>query len=134
MGTGVGSTGALATSGGSANILNGVITLAGTTQITATTSSDSLSLAAITGAGFGLTLNGAGSFSQTGGFSGTNSSLTASGSGTLNLSQANSYTGATQLAMAPSQLAISQALVITLTAQAASQSLLAVHLILIMLH
>ena len=76
MGTGVGTAGAVATTGATANVLKWRNYFNRWQLLwVSLTSGDSLSVAGITGAGFGLTEKGAGNLIQTGAFSGTGSSL-----------------------------------------------------------
>src|SRR3990167_2351956 len=88
---------------GSSVSTSGNQTYGGTTTLGATTSLTStggaISMAAVTGAGFGLTLSNATSSSITGVLGGTSTTLTKQGSGTLTLSGNNTYTGLTTISV-----------------------------------
>ncbi len=96
-GTGVSSGGALTNSSATTATYSGLLTLGSASSIVASSGNILLSNAGtITGAGFGLTLDGTATGSSLASILGTGAgTLTKAGSGTWTLSGANTYTGAT---------------------------------------
>ncbi len=98
-GTGVGTAGALRNISGN-NGYAGLVTLGSATRINSDTAAQTLTLSnvgTITGAGFGLTVGGAGNTTITSIIGTTTGTLTKDGAGTLTLSGINTYTGATTI-------------------------------------
>ena len=94
-GTGLSTTGALRNISGT-NTYQGLITLGAATQISSNAGSLSISnTGTITGAGFGLTIDGAGNGSIASIIGTTTGTVTKAGTGTLTLTGTNTYTGLT---------------------------------------
>ncbi|MBI3881679.1 MAG: autotransporter-associated beta strand repeat-containing protein [Verrucomicrobia bacterium] len=109
-GTGVGNAGALRNRGDT-NLINGNLALAGSARINSDAGLLVLNSAApITGAGFTLTVGGAGNTLINSAIGTTTGGLTKDGAGTLTLAGSNTYTGTTLVTLGTLMLAANDAL------------------------
>ena len=110
-GTGVSNDGALRNISG-ANSYGGLLTLGSAARINSDTAGDTLTLSntgIITGAGFGLTVGGAGNATINSIIGTTSGTLTKDGTGTLTLAAASTYTGATTVSAGTLALGVGSA-------------------------